>query len=949
MQPPLPAAGAARPGAPSTAPGAGASAPPGPSSANPDGDADIPRPEHPRPDLRRDEWVNLNGVWRFSFDPQNRGEQQRWYRIPHPDVAARTGEVGSPVEDPFLSHIVVPFPWESRLSGVADPTYKGAAWYQRALEVPSEWMDAGPGPAPTPDGGADSAPAPPPGAAPRRPPTAWLRRPTLCFGAVDWSAKVWVDGRFVTEHEGGYTPFYVDLTPYLRPGRPATLTVRVWDACDADTLLGKQVDEWYTHSGGIWQPVWLEGRPAAYIAQAHVTPHLETGRASFAVAVDATGESAAGAYRVAVTSEDGAFPPVETGVEVTPGRTTVNLEVRVPQPRAWSPESPHLYDCVVTLTPQPPPPGDTLTPQPPPPEGEGESLALASGGQGAGHGPRAPHETPVPRPGGAARAAPPLHPPGANPPGPASPGAASPAPPEAGAAGPLRPGAGAASPPPAGAMRAAPGGVGAQPPPEEEDSSGDAVHAAPPPLAARAAPPAARVGDAVHTYFGLRAVGSGRWGGKPYEYVLLNGAPVYLRGALDQAFHPDGLHAYPSDAAIRADVQAAKALGLNLLRCHIKVNDPRYYYWCDRLGVLMMYDLPSCDLYTPTARANWEATFRAALARDYSHPCIIAWVLFNETWGLEEHQTPASWQWVREMYRVAKELDPSRLVEDNSPNKYDHVLSDLNSWHFYIDNYRRARQHVSRVVAQTREGGGFNYVSRLYGHVDGASAYTQATAPLLNSEYAGLTARGGDLDISYSFKFLTTELRRHDMVCGYVYTELTDVEWEHNGFLNYDRSPKAFGYDHFVPGMTVADLNGADFVGLDCPPCHTAPPGAERAAPVFFSHWDPRPIERATLRWRVSAIDRLGQSALLDEGQCPIEPQQYGVIDCGEVRFTLPSYPGLVTVALQVVDGGGAVRARNYVNVDVTDEVDGGAPLASLVSTTRTPEGGYAIAFAPEA
>ena len=105
---------------------------------------------------------------------------------------------------------------------------------------------------------------------------------------------MWVDGRFVAEHDGGYTPFYVDLTPYLRPGRPATLTVRVWDACDADTLLGKQVDEWYTHSGGIWQPVWLEGRPAAYIAQAHVTPHLETGQASFAVAVDATGESAAG-------------------------------------------------------------------------------------------------------------------------------------------------------------------------------------------------------------------------------------------------------------------------------------------------------------------------------------------------------------------------------------------------------------------------------------------------------------------------------------------------------------------------------------------------------------------------------------------------------------------------------------------------------------------------------
>src|SRR5215213_3139457 len=94
-------------------------------------DATIPRPEHPRPDLRRDEWRNLNGTWRFSLDPHNRGEQQRWYRLPHPDVAARTGEIAAHGEDAFNAQIVVPFPWESRLSGVADPGYKGAAWYQR--------------------------------------------------------------------------------------------------------------------------------------------------------------------------------------------------------------------------------------------------------------------------------------------------------------------------------------------------------------------------------------------------------------------------------------------------------------------------------------------------------------------------------------------------------------------------------------------------------------------------------------------------------------------------------------------------------------------------------------------------------------------------------------------------------------------------------------------------
>ena len=366
MQPPLPAAGAGRPGAPSTAPGASASAPPGPSSANPDGDADIPRPEHPRPDLRRDEWVNLNGVWRFSFDPQNRGEQQRWYRIPHPDVAARTGEVGSPVEDPFLGHIVVPFPWESRLSGVADPTYKGAAWYQRALEVPPEWMDAGPAPAPTPDAGADSASAPPPGAAPRRPPAAWLRRPTLCFGAVDWSAKVWVDGRFVTEHDGGYTPFYVDLTPYLRPGPPGhpdrARLGRLRRRHPAGEAGGRVV---HPLRGDLAAGL-AGGAPRGHIAQAHVTPHLETGRASFAVAVDATGESAAGAYRRGGdfggrglpsgrdrggghAGADDRAPGGAGAASRGPGRRRARTSTT-----AWSPSPPNPLSRV-SLTPQPPP------------------------------------------------------------------------------------------------------------------------------------------------------------------------------------------------------------------------------------------------------------------------------------------------------------------------------------------------------------------------------------------------------------------------------------------------------------------------------------------------------------------------------------------------------------------------------------------------------------------
>jgi hypothetical protein len=764
----------------------------------PEAQTAIPRPEHPRPELQREPWINLNGRWRFTFDPRNAGEQLRWYRVADPPVTTQTAAM---VEDPFQGEIVVPFPWESRLSGVGATDYKGAAWYQRVIEVPADWGEEEARPRPQEAHGLPSVEDSAAGSSATGARVAWQRKPYLCFGAVDWHARVWVNGRFVGEHSGGYTPFDLDLSRYVRPGQTATLTVRAWDACDADTPLGKQTENWYTHSGGIWQTVWLEGRPAAHLAHVHVTPHLESGSTTFAIGI-AVDERAGGSFRLSVTSADGSFPAVEQSVTVEAGTTEHRLTISVPRPRAWSPEDPHLYECAVRLSP------------------------VEGGG----------------------------------------------------------------------------------------------------------------VEDAVGTYFGLRSVSRGFWEGKPYEYVFLNGEPVYLRGALDQAFHPDGLHAYPSDEAIRADIQAAKDLGLNMLRCHIKVNEPRYYYWADRLGVLVMYDLPSASVYTPTARAHWEQTLRDALARDFSHPSIFAWILFNETWGLEEHQTPASWAWVREMFDLTRALDASRLVEDNSACLYDHVKTDLNTWHFYITDYDRARRHVERVVAKTHEGSPFNYVGRLH-HVNEAAEYRQGTEPLLNSEYAGLSARMGDKDIAYSFKFLTTELRRHDKVCGYVYTELTDIEWEHNGFLNYDRSAKEFGYEAHFPEMTVADLNGADFVGLDCPPCQTLAPGALFTAPAFVSHWDRRPLSSARLCWQVSITDRFGDRCVVDQGQRPVEPRRYGVTEAGTVEARLPEEPGLVTVALWLEDGDGTVRARNYVNIDLHD----GHGLPPVESTER----GWALRFRP--
>ena len=248
----------------------------------------------------------------------------------------------------------------------------------------------------------------------------------------------------------------------------------------------------------------------------------------------------------------------------------------------------------------------------------------------------------------------------------------------------------------------------------------------------------------------------------------------------------------------------AKAMGLNGLRIHIKPDEPRRLYWADTIGVLIMEDMPNTWRQTPQARTAWERTMREAVIRDRNHPSIIAWVAFNETWGLgkaEDYKKDRDTQaWVARMVDRIRGLDGrDRLVEDNSPCNYDHIANtDLNSWHFYIDNHDQARQHIEGVVAKTEPGSGFNYCPGL----------AQSSLPLINSEYGAVSAGGGDRDISWGLRDLTTQLRRQRKIQGFVYTELTDIEWEHNGLVNYDRTPKRFGYDTWLPDMRPSELLG---------------------------------------------------------------------------------------------------------------------------------------------
>lgn len=440
--------------------------------------------------------------------------------------------------------------------------------------------------------------------------------------------------------------------------------------------------------------------------------------------------------------------------------------------------------------------------------------------------------------------------------------------------------------------------------------------------------------DVVHSYFGMRSLSAqpATDAGAP-ALLCLNGEPIYIRGALYQSYHAEGVYTAGDAEALRDDILQAKRFGFDLLRVHIKIDDPLLLYYADTMGILLMADFPNFGEGgdTPLGRRRFEEMMRLAIQRDYNHPSIIAWCLFNETWGFggqaefvklinpdpdavplpvlgNEGKKPLlanqqSWTWVEAMWNLAKSLDPTRLVEDMSVVAWEHLeyyahgSTDINSWHFYTDNYERARLHIGDVVAQTYAGSSFNYVP----------GFTQGTQPLINSEYGGVGALDGDRDVSWSFKFLTNELRRHPALSAYIYTELHDVEWERNGFLNYDRTPKEFGYDSVL-------VNNGDVLPIDAPPIARCSPEQELGINVYSSHFSRRVRENVTLHWRLSGVDSLGWfHEDLASGVKPIAFPRHQVELAQRIELRLPASTMLCTLWVRAVTAQGVTAAANYV------------------------------------
>ncbi|WP_219834057.1 glycoside hydrolase family 2 protein [Paenibacillus sp. R14(2021)] len=434
--------------------------------------------------------------------------------------------------------------------------------------------------------------------------------------------------------------------------------------------------------------------------------------------------------------------------------------------------------------------------------------------------------------------------------------------------------------------------------------------------------------DSIATYFGIREVGTALFGDRKYRWITLNGKPVYLNGALDQSFHEEGFFTYPTDEEMRNEIYLLKRLGLNFVRIHIKPEEPRKLYWADKLGMLVMEDMP-CFWGNPdeTARAGYEREAKEIIDRDYNHPSVFNWIMFNETWGLwtdaetisltsqgadsKQAYLPETQEWVRSMYHWAKNYDPTRIIEDNSTCNWDHVESDINSWHFYINGYENLREHVSMVVDNTYPGSSFNYTG---GNV-------QSDAPLMNSECGnvwGFKVGAGDSDLAWHYRYMMNEFRRHDQMCGFVFTELRDVTNEFNGYYRLDGREKFFGYEGFVPGMSLADLHAPDFIVIDAPPCQTVKAGERVSVPLLRSSYSDRYHgQKLQLHWELWH-DNLGVRVTGDRGTVKLDWNGYGVapIDA-PLEFDLPKQDAVAVLALTLRDVAGTVVTRNFTTFDV--------------------------------
>ena len=560
---------------------------------------------YPRPQFVRKDWFSLDGPWLYSFC-----------------------ETESPAEVDWQGNIIVPYPPEAPLSEVADPGYHRVIWYRRTVRLPSGWSG---------------------------------QRILLHFGAVDYAAKVWVNGQLVAEHEGGHTPFQADITGVLLPGEQVILVRAEDDPVDLEQPRGKQDWQpephsiWYPRTTGIWQPVWLEPVPQTYLKQVRITPALERLALDLQVRLFSPGDLTASGITLHLELSHAGQLLAQADWDVQQAEISGSLQIDPSQGNLaredlfWSPENPVLMDLNFSL---------------------------------------------------------------------------------------LR---------------------------------------------------NERCLDRVESYAALRSVEAraGRF--------YLNGQPYFLQMVLDQGYWPESHLAAPSSAALRRDVEVTKALGFNGARKHQKIEDPRYLYWADRLGLLVWDELPSAYRFSDKSARRLMQEFVAMIDRDYNHPCVVAWVPFNESWGIPDvRKSQQQRNLAQSLYYTAKALDPSRLVVDN--DGWEHCSTDLLTIHDYVN-----QPEVYQRRYGSQDGLKETFARQDVDNKLLVEGFSPDGLPVILSEFGGIRYGQGS---GWGYQQVQTEEELVNCLTplmfsaygaalsGYCYTQLTDTFQEQNGLLYADRRPK---------------------------------------------------------------------------------------------------------------------------------------------------------------
>jgi beta-galactosidase/beta-glucuronidase len=533
---------------------------------------------------------------------------------------------------PFDRRIVVPFCYQSRLSGIGETAFHDVVWYARTFEY-----------APAAD-----------------------ERLLLHFGAVDYRARVWVNGLQVASHEGGHTPFFADITDALAGEAGENVVVVRAEDPSRDVTIPRGKQYWkeesegifYTRTTGIWQTVWLEPVNRRRIDKLRLTPDVDN--ASVELEVDVAGVEPGMSLRAKVTFEG--EPVVEDTVRLhsSPFERSLPLlrhgdapdsshHSESPGAALWSPEVPNLYGLRLELL----------------------------------------------------------------------------------------------------------------------DEAGGVL-------------------DTVESYFGMRKIELKD--GK----VFLNDRPLYQRLVLDQGYFPEGILTAPTDDDLRRDVELVKEMGFNGIRKHQKVEDPRWLYWADTLGLLVWGEMANAYQYSIDYVRRITAEWQEAIGRDYNHPCIVAWVPMNESWGVPDlEREPHQVEHLLALYHLTRSIDGTRPVISN--DGWEHALTDLCTIHDYrdADALRESYRTTESAVAASPA------LRPIY-----VAGYGYRDEPILITEFGGIAFSGDAQGWGYStvagageflerYESMIEALLQSESVQGFCYTQLTDVEQEVNGLLTYDRRPKA--------------------------------------------------------------------------------------------------------------------------------------------------------------